>query len=59
VQDKDNYYLFYVEERQQGKSRPKSEIDAEVEKMVILEQRRKSYDDWVARLKSKSNIRRF
>jgi peptidyl-prolyl cis-trans isomerase SurA len=59
IEDQDSYYLFYVEDKQLGKSRPKSEIDAEVEKMVIMEQRKKSYEEWVARLRAKANIRRM
>ncbi len=59
VEDQDNFYLLYVEDKILGKSRPKAEIDAEVEKMVIMEQRKKSYEDWVDRLKKKANIRKF
>jgi peptidyl-prolyl cis-trans isomerase SurA len=59
VADQDNFYLFYIEDKQLGKSRPKAEIDEEVEKLVLVEQRKKAYEDWVARLKSKANIRRI
>lgn len=59
IEDSDNYYLFFVEDKEPGKMKPKAEIDAEIERMVQMEEKKKANDQWVERLKSKANIKRF
>jgi len=59
IEDSDNYYLFYVEAKQPGKMKPMSEVEPELEKMVQLEARKKLYDAWIKRVRSKANIKKF
>jgi len=59
IEDEENYYLFYVEAKQPGKMKPMAEIEADLEKMVQLEERKKAYDTWITRIRSKANIKKF
>jgi peptidyl-prolyl cis-trans isomerase SurA len=59
IEDEDNFYLFYVEARQPGKSKPADQIEAELERMVQSDERKKLYEQWIARIRAKANIKIF
>lgn len=59
VDANDSYFIFYVDARIPGKMKPKEEVDAEVERRVLMEKRKKSYDAWIARLKNKTTIKLY
>lgn len=52
-----NFYIFYVEARVEGKMKPKDEVEAELEKRVLMEKQRKGYEDWTKQLRRKATIR--
>lgn len=52
-----NFYVFYVEAKVPGKMKPKEEVEAELEKRVLMEKRKKGYDEWITQLKRKATIR--
>ena len=49
-------YIFWVEARSEGKMRPQAEVDASVERGVMVEKRQKANDEWVAKLRKKATI---
>ena len=51
-----SFYIFWVEARQPGKLKPQAEIDAEVEKRVIMEKRQKASEAWLKKLRKKATI---
>jgi peptidyl-prolyl cis-trans isomerase SurA len=51
-----SYYIFYVEAKIPGKMKPKEEVEAELEKRVLMEKRKKAYEEWIAQLKRKATI---
>jgi parvulin-like peptidyl-prolyl isomerase len=53
----DSYYVFYVEARNPGKMKPDEEVQAELEKRVLMEKRKKGYEEWIQQLKRKATIR--
>lgn len=52
----DSLYIFWVEAREEGKLKPRAEIDAEVEKRVQIEKRQNAYDAWLKKLRRKASI---
>jgi peptidyl-prolyl cis-trans isomerase SurA len=52
-----SFYIFWVEARQPGKLRPRAEIEEEVERILLLEKRKKASDEWVAKLRRKASIK--
>lgn len=59
VEFDDSYYIFYIEARQLGKMKPREEIDAKLEQLVLMEKRAKASEEWINRLKSKATIRYY
>jgi parvulin-like peptidyl-prolyl isomerase len=53
----DSFYLFYVEARNPGKMKPDDWVQAELEKRVLGEKRKKGYEEWITQLKHKATIR--
>ena len=54
-----SYYIFWVEAKQAGKMKPNVEIDAEVEKRVLMEKRMKASEEWLRKLRKKATIKKF
>lgn len=54
-----SFYIFWVEAKEAGKMRPQAEIDAEVEKRVLMEKRMKASDEWLKKLHKKATIKKF
>lgn len=52
-----NFYIFYVEAKIAGKMKPKEEVEAELEKRVLMEKKKKGYEEWITQLKRKATIR--
>lgn len=59
IEDEENFYLFYVDAKQQGKMKPTTEIEPELEVLVQNSERQKSYERWISRMRAKANIKRF
>ena len=57
IEFEDSYYIFYVEAKISGVMKPKDEVEAELEKRVLMEKRKKAYDEWIVQLKRKATIR--
>ena len=53
----DSFYVFYVEAKNPGKAKPPEEVEAELEKRVLMEKRKKGYEEWITQLKRKATIR--
>ncbi len=53
----DSFYIFYVEVKIPGKMKPTEEVEAELEKRVLMEKRKKAYEEWITQLKRKATIR--
>ena len=53
----DSFYIFYVEAKNPGKSKPTEEVEAELEKRVLMEKRKRGYEQWIVQLKRKATIR--
>lgn len=51
-----SFYIFWVEAREPGKMKPQAEIDAEVERRVQMEKRKKASDEWLEKLRKKATI---
>lgn len=51
-----SYYIFWVEARSEGQMKPKEEVEAEVEKRVLMEKRQKAYEEWLKKLRKKASI---
>ncbi len=51
------FYIFYVEAKVPGKMKPKEEVEAELEKRVLMEKKKKAYEEWINQLKRKATIR--
>ncbi len=49
-------YIFWVEARSEGKMRPQAEVDAAVERGVMIDKRQKANEEWVAKLRKKATI---
>jgi peptidyl-prolyl cis-trans isomerase SurA len=56
IEYEDTFYVFYVEAKVPGKMRPKEEVDAQLEGRVLMEKRKKAYDEWITQLKRKATI---
>lgn len=56
IEFEDSYYIFYVEAKIPGKMKPKEEVEAELEKRVLMEKRKKAYEEWITQLKRKATI---
>jgi peptidyl-prolyl cis-trans isomerase SurA len=52
----DSYYIFYVEAKIPGKMKPDEEVQAELEKRVLMEKRKKAYEQWIQQLRRKATI---
>ena len=52
----DSFYLFYVEAKNPGKMKPQEEVQAELEKRVLMEKKKKGYEEWITQLKRKATI---
>ncbi len=59
IEDEDNYYLFFVEARQEGKLKPREEIEQKLNEFLKMEERKKASDEWIKRLKAKATIKYF
>jgi parvulin-like peptidyl-prolyl isomerase len=57
IEFEDSFYIFYVEAKIPGVMKPKEEVEAELEKRVLMEKRKKAYEEWIAQLKRKATIR--
>lgn len=57
IEADDSYYIFYVEAKIVGVMKPKEEVEAELEKRVLMEKRKKAYEEWITQLKRKATIR--
>ena len=57
IEFEDSYYIFYVEARVDGVMKPKDEVEAELEKRVLMEKKKKAYEEWITQLKRKATIR--
>ena len=53
----DSFYIFYVEAKNPGKMKPDEEVQTELEKRVLMEKRKKAYEEWMTQLKRKATIR--
>lgn len=53
----DSFYIFYVEAKIPGKMKPDEEVQAELEKRVLMEKKKKAYEEWITQLKRKATIR--
>ena len=51
IEFEDSYYIFYVEAKIVGVMKPKEEVEAELEKRVLMEKRKKAYEEWIVQLK--------
>jgi hypothetical protein len=51
-----NYYIFWIEAREAGKLRPKEEVDAEIERRLMIERKREATDKWMEKLRKKATI---
>ncbi len=56
IEFEDSFYIFYVEAKIPGKMKPKEEVEAELEKRVLMEKRKKAYEEWINQLKRKATI---
>lgn len=59
IDSDDSFFIFYVEAKNPGKMRPREEIEAELERRVLMEKRKKAYDQWMDGLKRKATIRYY
>jgi parvulin-like peptidyl-prolyl isomerase len=50
-------YIFWVESREEGKMRPKAEVDAAVERGIMAEKRQAAAEKWLKELRRKAVIR--
>ena len=57
IEFEDSYYIFYVEARIVGVMKPKEEVEVELEKRVLMEKKKKAYEEWMVQLKRKATIR--
>ena len=51
------YRILYIEKKREGKMKPMEEIQDTLEKLIMLEERKKLHDAWIARLKEKAVIK--
>lgn len=56
IEYEDSFYIFYVEAKIAGKMKPKEEVDTQLEGRVLMEKRKKAYDEWIGQLKRKATI---
>jgi parvulin-like peptidyl-prolyl isomerase len=54
-----NYYIFWIEGRQAGKMKPKEEVDAEIERRIMIERKRVATEKWMEKLRKKATIIRY
>jgi hypothetical protein len=54
-----NYYIFWIEGRQAGKMKPKEEVDAEIERRIMMERKRVATEKWMEKLRKKATIIRY
>ncbi|MEM8954993.1 MAG: peptidyl-prolyl cis-trans isomerase [Verrucomicrobiota bacterium] len=59
IEDDRNYYLLWVDALQRGDVTPLSEVREQVDQLVLQEQRKASYDKWIARLRDNATIKVF
>jgi peptidyl-prolyl cis-trans isomerase SurA len=52
-----SFYIFWVEAREEGKMRPKAEVDAAVERGIMAEKRQAASEKWLKQLRRKAVIR--
>ena len=57
IEEDECYYIFYVEAKIDGVMKPKEEVEAELEKRVLMEKKKKAYEEWITQLKRKATIR--
>lgn len=57
VEDPNAFYLLLVEDKQVGKMKPRSEIEDDLNSLVLLEKRKKANDEWLERLRKQATIK--